>query len=152
MHPTRIFKAPELKSPEMEFTPPLKKNKDGVYSLYQRHIGGRNTLRKLGERKVKEGYIYLIRMHDSNYYKIGVSTNPEKRLKAIDSYLPMGIEILALNKVLNPFRLESEVIEMYKPQLIKNEWFILNTGQAKDIMINLHNAQVNESREAKTHE
>lgn len=152
MHPTRIFKSPELKSAEVEFEVPLKRNKNGVYSLYQRHIGGRDFLRKLGEKKVKEGYVYFIRMQDSNYYKIGVSTNPEKRLKAIDSYLPVGFEILALNKVTNPFGLENEIIKVYKNQILKNEWFLLNTGQAKEIMINLHNAQVNESREAKTHE
>ena len=130
--------------PDKEFELPYKKNKEGYYQILpsQSHIGGKNVLRDISSKKIKEGYIYFIQIIGTNKYKIGVSTVPKKRLAAIASVLPFELQVLALNKIKNPYDFEQKLINKYIKYLIKNEWFNLEINQARDIMITLHNQQV----------
>lgn len=133
----------EILSPEIEFKLPFKKDPiTGNYIILPNHIGGKNALRKLAASKTDVGYIYLIRIKDTNTYKIGVSTNPKRRLRDISSYIPFDLEILALNKVKNVYEFEQEILNEYDSCLIRNEWLSLNNDLAKEIIIRLHNKQV----------
>jgi len=140
----KYIETPEILNPEIEFDLPYKKNKDGNYNILPntRHIGGKNCLRDLAATKVKEGYIYFINIKDTNNYKIGVSTSPKKRLSNIASVLPYELNVLAINKVKNPYIIEQELIDKFKDSLIKNEWFELGFNEVKYILITLHNQQV----------
>ena len=141
-----------IKNPEMQWDLPFKKNKNGEYIIFPKHIGGKNCLRKLSESKTKIGYIYFINIIDTNKYKIGVSTNPQRRLRDISSYIPFDLKLLSIHYLDNPYTYEQELINKYKDNLIKNEWFEFDINTVKDIMITLHNRQVYESRKTKEHE
>ena len=136
-----------LLRPDLEFELPYKKNLDGFYNLLpnSKFIGSKNELRKLAAKKVKKGYIYLIKISNTNKYKIGVSTNPKRRLSDISNYIPFDLEVLALNEINNPYEVEQMLLNKYNDFLIKNEWFEFDILDVKNIMIFLHNTQVKES-------
>jgi hypothetical protein len=140
----KYIESPEILHPEIEFDLPYKKTKEGCYNLLPntKHIGGKNCLRDLAAKKVKEGYVYFININNTNTYKIGVSTSPKKRLANIASVLPYELNVLALNKVKSPYIVEQSLIDKFKRKLIKNEWFSLNHDEVKYILISLHNQQV----------
>ena len=147
LNSNKLLAEPDAIKPEIEFYLPYRKNKDGLYKILpnKRHVGGKNSLRKAASKKVNIGYLYLIRIAKTNYYKIGVSQNPKRRIKNIASYLPFELEILAINQINNPYNFEQELIDDFRHKLIKSEWFNLTIGEAKHIMIVLHNQQVKES-------
>jgi hypothetical protein len=144
----------EIKNPEVEFELPLKKNLMGDYIVLPntKYIGGKNCLRDLAAKKTKQGYVYLINIFGTNKYKIGVSTKIKRRLADISSAIPFELNILAINFINDPYQVEQSIITTHKSKLIKNEWFNLTKNEAKEIMIQLHNIQVDESRETKKHE
>jgi hypothetical protein len=144
---TKIYERDGVLMPGLEFQLPLKKNKLGFYSILpnKKFIGSKDSLRKLGQKKVKIGYIYLIRIYKTDKYKIGVTTNIKRRLSDISNYLPFELEILAINQINEPYKVEEELLNKYSYYSIKNEWFEFSIDQAKDIMIFLHNTQVKES-------
>jgi len=133
--------------PDIEFELPIKKNKEGYYSITPNtnFIGSKNELRKLAAKKIKKGFVYLIKIHDTNIYKIGVSTKPKRRLSDIASTIPFDLEILAINEINDPYNFEQSLINEFKSNLIKNEWFNFTINEAKYIMVLLHNQQVKES-------
>ena len=141
---TKYIETPIIR-PDLEFELPYKKNSDGLYNLLPKHIGGKNSLRKLAASKVDIGYVYLINIVGTTHYKIGVSTNPKKRLRDISSAMPYEINVLSLNQINNPYVLEQELLDEFEDYLIKNEWFSLPLEKVKYIMITLHNRQVKES-------
>ena len=144
--------ANKIESPDMTFELPFKKDSMGDYMIFPKHIGGKNCLRKLAESNTPEGYIYFIKISGTNKYKIGVSAKPQRRLRDIASYIPFELQCLSVHYVKNPYQYEQAILDKYKKQLIKNEWFEFDIDTAKDIMIELHNRQVYESRETKKHE
>jgi hypothetical protein len=135
-----------IKEPNREFEIPFKKNKEGNYIVFPKHIGGKNSLRTLHAKKYNEAYVYILRIKNTDTYKIGVSTNPQRRFRDIASMIPYELELLALNKIKNAFNYEQELLNKYEGNLIKNEWFEFPIDTVKDIMILLHNRQVDESR------
>lgn len=141
-----------IDSPEKTWDLPFKKSIDGEYIIFPKHIGGKNCLRTLAESKTDIGYVYFINIVGTNKYKIGVSTNPQRRLRDISSYIPFELQLLSIHLLKNPYKHEQEFIDLYKDKLIKNEWFEFDLDTAKFIMVQLHNKQVNESRETKKHE
>ena len=140
-------KLEKILRPDLEFELPYKKNLDGYYNLLPntKFIGSKNELRKLAAKKVKKGYIYLIKISNTNKYKLGVSKNPKRRLSDISNYIPFDLEVLALNEINNPYDVEQMLLNKYDNYLIKNEWFELDILDVKNIMIFLHNKQVTES-------
>ena len=141
MENTQIIK------PELEFELPFKKNDIGDHIVLPntRFVGGKNCLRDIAANKVKKGYVYLININETNKYKIGVSINIKRRLAAISSVIPFDLNILAINLVSDPYKVEQSIINKHIKSLIKNEWFNLTTSEAKEIIIQLHNIQANES-------
>jgi hypothetical protein len=72
------------------------------------------------------GYIYLIEDRNNNTYKIGVTkSDPEKRLKKLQTGNSSKLEIKFLYKCEYPFRLESMLHRYYKSCNELNEWFSL---------------------------
>jgi hypothetical protein len=137
----------EILNPEIEFELPYKKNKEGNYVLMPntKHIGGKNSLRKLQASKIEIGYLYLIRVINTNKYKIGVTTNIKRRFYDISSVMPFELEVLAVNQIKKPFDFEQKLLDTFSNKKIKNEWFELTVDDAKYIMITLHNQQVKDS-------
>lgn len=144
MGKNKYIETPELLRPDLEFDIPCKKTKEGFYRILpnKRHIGGKNVLRDIQAKKVKKGYVYFITIQNTDTYKIGVSTNPKRRLSDISSVIPFELDVLSVSELENPYQIEQEIIDAFKHKLIKNEWFNLSIKEAKNIMINLHNYQV----------
>lgn len=143
----KYIETPEILMPELEFSLPLKKDKNGMYKVLpnSKFINGKNALRTLAASKVKLGYVYLLNIQGTTKYKIGVSISPKKRIADIASVIPYQLEVLALNQINNPYEFEQSLIDEFKHKLIRNEWFNLSIDEVKYIMVVLHNQQVKES-------
>ena len=79
------------------------------------------------------GYIYLL-MSENGYYKIGRTTNIQKRLKAIQREYPIEIKLLHFWECDNYIEVESTLHELYKEyRRGKTEWFSLPQDIVNDI-------------------
>jgi hypothetical protein len=85
------------------------------------------------------GYVYLIKMGE--YYKIGISQNPKKRIKEF-TLLPQKLEIILTAKVNDYARIEEELHEKYKAKRVRGEWFGLDDLEVKEITDYLTSIQV----------
>jgi hypothetical protein len=86
--------------------------------------------------------IYLMCLKNSNLYKIGISTNPNKRLKQLQTGSPQDILIVSVFESKHPFKTEKilhntlhskkapEDFE-YNFEYLKGEWFSLS---AEDVI------------------
>jgi len=71
------------------------------------------------------GYVYIIK--GGNYYKIGISKSPEKRLKQLqDASTPYFLKLILLKYTDQIFSLEKELHKKFKNKNINKEWFKLN--------------------------
>jgi len=135
----------DILNPDFECALPFKKDRDGNYVITPKHIGGKNCLRDLAASKVKDAYIYFINIDGTDKYKIGVSTNPKRRLRDISSGIPFELNILSIHFIKDVYKYEQSFIDKYKANLIKAEWFHFNIETAKEIMITLHNKEVTDA-------
>ena len=71
---------------------------------------------------------YLLIDHNTGYYKIGRSKNPEKREKTLQSEKP-NIELICICKV----NIEKELHKKYMLNRIRGEWFFLSNQQIAEI-------------------
>jgi hypothetical protein len=85
------------------------------------------------------GYVYLIKM--DSHYKIGISKNPKRRLKAF-STMPQQLEVILTAKVNDYARIEEELHEKYKEKRVRGEWFELDDLEVKEITDYLTSIQV----------
>jgi len=68
------------------------------------------------------------------YFKVGVSNNPEIRLKAIDrTLLPEEPKLIFNLKKNNAYRTESKIHSEYKKYNVRGEWFLFNETLLKKI-------------------
>lgn len=122
----------------------LKLHNDGVFHLSPRKI-----------LKSNEGYVYIIRATDgSGLYKIGKSTNPDKRIKTVIGQMPMACEALHCAWFEDHGYAEKLLHDTYSDQRASSEWFnlsdeditfILSLGQRYDLNPTLE--QISERRE-----
>ena len=77
--------------------------------------------------------VYLIT--DGNYYKIGVSTDPESRLKSLQTGNPNKLEIVNTYNVSSSdmYEMETTLHNMFKDKRVLNEWFDLEYSDIEDI-------------------
>jgi hypothetical protein len=127
-----------IESPEKMWEFDLPKNENGNYIIIpkKKNYSGVSLVNK---KKYPNGYIYFIRCVDTNFYKLGVSKNPKRRICDIDSYLPFDLEILSLHYFENIYDIEKELSEKIKQFNIRREWYFLEINKAKEIMIELYN-------------
>ncbi len=86
------------------------------------------------ENQTSDG-IYVIKI--SEFYKIGITNDIERRIKEIESHSPCESSIFLYEKVKNASQLESILHEKFKTLNIKNEWFKLseeNLSEIKEII------------------
>lgn len=71
-----------------------------------------------------DGYVYLIHMKDTPYYKIGISTNnPSKRLSELQVSTPYDLVLIESFQVPNPRMLEREIHRVLAHCRVRGEWF-----------------------------
>jgi len=143
MNPTRIFKEPKdlINKPSKLWELDLPKNDNGNYIIIpnKRNYSG---ITETNRKKFPNGYIYFIRCENTNFYKLGVSRNPKRRICDIDSYLPFNLEILSIHYFDNVYDIEQEFSNKIKYKNIRREWYNLEIEEAKKIMIELHNLNI----------
>lgn len=71
----------------------------------------------------KAGYVYVIKV--DKYYKIGISTNPDKRYAGMLS-LPWPIEETVRIQTSNMLGLENYLHNKYEDKHVNGEWFELS--------------------------
>jgi predicted GIY-YIG superfamily endonuclease len=74
------------------------------------------------EKLFNERFLYLIEFN--NKYKIGVSINPEKRLKSFS--LGSEAQIIWKKKFPHVFKIEKALHNEFSNKKFSNEWFSLN--------------------------
>lgn len=85
---------------------------------------------------MKEQDLYLIRLGQTNLYKIGVSKNSKKRIKQLQTGCPYPLTISSVYKTFQPYKIESILhsgmsAKKHSPtfnedfDMLKGEWFTL---------------------------
>ena len=104
-------------------------------SLIARHEKAKEEHQKEYKRsempkaKSKSGYVYLI-SDNQGYYKIGMSKDPEQRLKQL-TISCQELNIIHKIKTNDMKRLEREMQRKYKGKRVKGEWFELDKEEVK---------------------
>ncbi len=76
-------------------------------------------------------YVYI--MKSNEYYKIGVSSNPQKRLKELQTGNPVEIEIVNSWKVRFAMELEKKLHDLFDRERVRLEWFKLDNEDLENI-------------------
>jgi len=71
----------------------------------------------------KTGYIYFIKLKDTEYYKIGYSGNPQRRIYDIASSNPHEIIVLEIKSSLFAYELEQELHVIMREKSVRGEWY-----------------------------
>jgi hypothetical protein len=85
-----------------------------------------SNAKKVNKKRFPNSCIYIIRIKNTNYYKIGVSQNYKRRLRDIESSMPFTIELITIKKVKDAYNIETTLHDTFKQKYIKSEWFNLN--------------------------
>ena len=97
-----------------------------------------------GDMMAGEGYIYIVRA--GQFYKIGMSANPKKRIEAINQGLPLDLEVIGTWPALSARDVEVELHEQCKGRHAKGEWYRLTGQGVADLVAALqtivHNKQM----------
>ena len=82
------------------------------------------------------GCIYLVRHKGISPVKIGYTTSeiPTKRLEAMNTYSPYGVEIVGWFNHPKAAEIEKEIHKKYAPFRMKGEWFNITDEMAKGII------------------
>ncbi len=83
-------------------------------------------------RSSKIGYIYIIKCEQ--YYKIGQSVDPAKRIISFSTDNPFGITIIRIAKVLDRFKVERCLHRSFQQKRHSGEWFLLDNTDMTDLM------------------
>ena len=85
----------------------------------------------------KELSIYVINLQGTDFYKIGVSQSPKRRIRDLAGASPFLIDILYLNTHENAFDLEVAIHSNIAENYVRHEWFKLSPLQVSDIIFKL---------------
>jgi hypothetical protein len=85
------------------------------------------------EKKVYTTFIYVMKIDNTELYKIGVSSEPSKRLSVIQTGSPFKVDLVNTYKVSNAYKLEKELHDLFKEKRKKGEWFELSNYNLREI-------------------
>lgn len=89
----------------------------------------------------QNGYVYLVKMGET--YKIGISINPENRLKEFTK-LPYPLEYICVEKVYNYGKVEQQLHSVFAGKNIRGEWFLLDDTDVSFIVDYIKQRKVKE--------
>lgn len=96
---------------------------------YIASFNNRNTVQPAKETEDEMGYVYL--MKSGNFYKIGKTTNVERRNYEIGIKLPEKFEIVHKIKSDDPSGIEAYWHDRFKEKRKQGEWFDLSSSDIK---------------------
>lgn len=71
-------------------------------------------------------YVYLIRNEETGNYKIGVSVNPRKRIKQLQTGSGEELQLIESFRSRYPRRIENALHQKYRHLRRSGEWFYLS--------------------------
>lgn len=89
------------------------------------------TKENLSKAFAKKSGIYIL--YSCGYYKIGITTNINKRISDLQTGNPFLIQLVFFKIVNDASDLESELHKKYKNKNVLGEWFWLNNEDIQDI-------------------
>lgn len=94
--------------------------RDTIVSLYKARV----LEKVIPQISVSRSFIYIIREEGKGRLKIGISNNPEKRLKTLQTGSAEDLTLLYTSLVCsNSLEIEANVHEHFKEYLVRGEWF-----------------------------
>lgn len=85
------------------------------------------------ETKICYGFLYLFKYE--NYYKIGFTSDVDRRLRDISFYPPFAVEHVASVELQNPREAEKYWHVYYAAHQIKGEWFLFRDREFMDMVL-----------------
>lgn len=89
------------------------------------------TKENLSKSFAKKSGIYIL--YSCGYYKIGITTNIDKRISDLQTGNPFLIQLVFFKIVNDASALESKLHKKYKNKNVLGEWFWLNNEDIQDI-------------------
>lgn len=80
------------------------------------------------------GYLYFIKAIGTSFYKIGISNNPEARLRQLQTGSPLPIQLVTEIFCLSPQDREAELHAALAHYKANGEWFELSDKEARDLI------------------
>ena len=94
--------------------------RETIINLYKARI----VEKVVPQLSASRSFVYIIREEGNKRFKVGVSNNPEKRLKTLQTGNPEDLTLLYTSLVCsNSFEIEDSVHEHFKDYLLRGEWF-----------------------------
>jgi hypothetical protein len=78
--------------------------------------------------------IYLIKSLNDGIYKIGVSKNPEKRIKQLQTGNSSQLQLLNVYETVIPFKVEKVLHSTFQIDRKEGEWFYLSIKDELDFL------------------
>lgn len=91
------------------------------------------TKEKMSKTFAKKTGIYIL--YSCGYYKIGITTNIDKRISDLQTGNPFLIQLVFFKIINDASALESELHKKYKNKNVLGEWFWLNNEDIQDIRV-----------------
>ena len=88
----------------------------------------------INHSKKPDGFVYILQYGNQNVFKFGVSSNPDRRIKDIDSSSPIVVKELGRFYFKNVYNMEEMIHDNLKSSLIRREWFKLELLSVKAII------------------
>jgi hypothetical protein len=84
------------------------------------------------------GHVYLIGSHLFNWYKIGLSKNASIRVSELGILLPFRVEVIAVWKATDHYKLEKELHERFEKHKINGEWFLFKGQELPKVIAEIN--------------
>ncbi|HZJ92080.1 MAG TPA: GIY-YIG nuclease family protein, partial [Thiopseudomonas sp.] len=78
-------------------------------------------------------YVYMIREPSTGNIKIGISQDPERRLRQLQTGNSSKLELVACAKAENRYEDEMNLHRMVKNMLVRGEWFATGNAYTKEL-------------------
>lgn len=90
--------------------------------------------RAVNKARNPDGYIYILQFGKQKLFKFGASSNPDRRIKDIDSASPLPIKELGRFYFKNVYEMEECIHDNFVDSLARKEWFVMHPITVKSII------------------
>lgn len=111
----------------------FKKHTQGIPISKDHSKAMARNITLLNKKKYPDGYIYVVQFGSNDLFKFGVSQNPDRRIKDIDSYSPVKIREIGRYYFKNVYETEEMIHDNLKDSIVRREWFKLEKESVLDI-------------------
>ena len=102
-------------------------------SIEKRRASAKN-ITNINKSKNPDGFLYVLQFGNENLFKFGASSNPDRRIKDIDSASPIPVKELGRFYFKNVYEMEECIHDNIKSSLVRKEWFKMDKLSALGIM------------------